>query len=64
MEQPNPSPKKEQADKAPTENTCAEGENPLTLNQKSLWLFLVALRRSLAAALQACDRLLDFFKSK
>jgi hypothetical protein len=64
MKQPDSSPKNEQSDKAPTENTCAEDENPLTLNRKSLWFFLVALRRSLAAALKACDRLLDSLKTK
>jgi hypothetical protein len=64
MKQSPPSPKNEQPQNAPQENTCAEDKNPLTLNRKSLWLFVVALRRSLAAALEACDRLLDSLKTK
>jgi hypothetical protein len=63
MKQPDPSLKNEQGEKG-VKNTCAEDENPLTLNSKSLRFLLMGIRHSLVTALKFCDRLLAALKTK
>ena len=64
MKQPDPSPKNEQADKAPTENTCAESPTASKLAPKSLRLLIVMLGRLLRQAVRVCDEIADLLKTK